>query len=54
MSLDDSNNLATLAATPTWPTPGQCSALSALGSATLLRLDAADGFQPELVSPGWG
>jgi hypothetical protein len=49
MSLDPSNNLATLYATPAWPTPFWCSAFSALGSATILRLDADNGFTPELV-----
>lgn len=49
MSLDPSNNLATLYATPAWPTPAFCSALSALGSGTLLMLDAANGFAAELV-----
>lgn len=49
MSLDPSNNLATLYATPAWATPAFCSALSALGSGTLLMLDAANGFAAELV-----
>lgn len=49
MAIDGSNNLATLFATPAWPTPGLCSAFSALGSALLLQLDAADGFKAELV-----
>ncbi|GBF91509.1 glyoxal or galactose oxidase [Raphidocelis subcapitata] len=52
MSLDPSNNLATLYATPAWPTPYWCSAFSALGSATILRLDADTGFAPELAM--WG
>ena len=49
MSLDQSNNLVTRFATPAWPTPYFCAALSALGSATIMMLDAANGFKPELV-----
>lgn len=51
MQLDSSNNLQTLYNTPAWPTPGWCSAFSALGSATILRMDADNGFTPELVRP---
>jgi hypothetical protein len=49
MQLDQSNNLKTLYATPAWPTPAFCSAFSALGTATILRLDADKGYAPELV-----
>jgi len=52
MSLDPSNNLATLYTTPAWPTPFFCSAFSALGSATILRLDADNGYQPDLAMFG--
>jgi hypothetical protein len=52
MSLDPSNNLRTLYATPAWPTPFFCSAFSALGSATILMLDADNGYKAELGM--WG
>jgi hypothetical protein len=54
MQLDASNNLKTLFATPAWPTPGLCSAFSALGTASILRLDADRGFAAELVGMGRG
>jgi hypothetical protein len=52
LTLDESNNLRALQATPAWPTPGLCSAFSALGSALLLMLDASRGFAPELAMFG--
>lgn len=49
MTIDGSNNLATVRDTPGWPTPGLCAAFSAMGSSVMLMLEPGNGYKAELV-----